>query len=117
MEKNLEKEGKSFQGRWTKDEHRRFLEGLKLYGKTWKKVQEYVRTRTAAQIRSHAQKYFIKSNIKPSEKNSPSPKELSEELIAEGTSSANSFNTVERERKARIIGPYKPGKRYIACTS
>ena len=117
MEKNSEKEEKNFQGRWTKDEHRRFLEGLKLYGKTWKKVQEYVGTRTAAQIRSHAQKYFIKSNIRPSEENSPSPKELSEELIVEVTSSASSFNAVKREKKARIIGPYKPGKRYITCIS
>ena len=35
------------QGRWTKDEHFRFLEALKLYGKEWKKVQEHVRTRTS----------------------------------------------------------------------
>ena len=27
------------QGRWTKDEHFRFLEALKLYGKEWRKVQ------------------------------------------------------------------------------
>jgi hypothetical protein len=26
------------QGRWTKEEHYRFLEALKLYGKEWKKV-------------------------------------------------------------------------------
>ena len=25
-------------GRWTRDEHYRFLEALKLYGKEWKKV-------------------------------------------------------------------------------
>jgi len=25
-------------GRWTKDEHFRFLEALKLFGKEWKKV-------------------------------------------------------------------------------
>jgi len=29
-------------GRWTKDEHFRFLEALKLFGKEWKKVQEHV---------------------------------------------------------------------------
>ena len=33
------KQGSSFrQGRWSKDEHFRFLEALKLYGKEWRKV-------------------------------------------------------------------------------
>lgn len=30
------------------------------YGKDWKKVETYVSTRTGSQVRSHAQKYFIK---------------------------------------------------------
>lgn len=34
-------------GRWTKDEHFRFLEALKLFGKEWKRVQEHVMTRTS----------------------------------------------------------------------
>lgn len=34
-------------GRWTKDEHFRFLEALKIHGKEWKKVQEHVCTRTS----------------------------------------------------------------------
>lgn len=45
-------------GRWTKEEHQRFIEGLKLFGKNWKKVEEHVGTRNGAQIRSHAQKFF-----------------------------------------------------------
>jgi SHAQKYF class myb-like DNA-binding protein len=47
-------------GRWTKDEHFRFLEALKLFGKEWKKVQEHVMSRTSTQARSHAQKFFNK---------------------------------------------------------
>ena len=31
---------------------------LTLFGKDWKKVEEYISTRTGAQIRSHAQKFF-----------------------------------------------------------
>ena len=47
-------------GRWTRAEHELFLEGLQLYGREWKKVSAKIKTRTAAQIRSHAQKYFAK---------------------------------------------------------
>lgn len=32
------------------------------YGKDWKKVEDEVANRTGAQVRSHAQKYFLKIN-------------------------------------------------------
>jgi len=47
-------------GRWTREEHEAFLEGLKMHGREWKKVAQKITTRTSAQIRSHAQKYFTK---------------------------------------------------------
>lgn len=47
-------------GRWTQQEHQAFLEGLKVFGREWKKVAQNIPTRTSAQIRSHAQKYFAK---------------------------------------------------------
>lgn len=53
-------------GRWSMMEHVRFLEALKNHGKNWKKVEEYVATRTSTQARSHAQKFFaniIKHNM------------------------------------------------------
>ena len=68
-------DNKRVMGRWTKDEHEKFLEGkyvtdnlanlnsvftaLRLYGNNWKEVQSYIGTRSGPQIRSHAQKFFI----------------------------------------------------------
>ena len=45
---------------WTDEEHQRFLDALKLYDRDWKKIETYIRTKSVIQIRSHAQKYFIK---------------------------------------------------------
>ena len=51
-------------GRWSEDEHRRFLEATALYGSKWEKVKEHVQTRSARQIRSHAQKFIIRLSKK-----------------------------------------------------
>jgi SHAQKYF class myb-like DNA-binding protein len=37
-----------------------FIKGLELYGKGWKKIASLIKTRTVVQIRTHAQKYFLK---------------------------------------------------------
>ncbi|EKE40912.1 hypothetical protein ENUP19_0054G0018 [Entamoeba nuttalli] len=47
---------------WTDAEHAKFVEGLALFHKDWKKIKEYIGTKTVVQIRSHAQKYFLKLN-------------------------------------------------------
>lgn len=48
----------STMGRWTREEHNKFVDGLRKYGKNWKLIEDYVNTRSGSQIRSHAQKFF-----------------------------------------------------------
>ena len=50
----------SNEGRWSIEEHEKFLEGIVLYGINWKKVKTLIGTRTSIQVRSHAQKFFYK---------------------------------------------------------
>ena len=47
-------------GRWSDDEHKKFLKGIIEYGKKWKKIQNIIITRSSTQARSHAQKFFLK---------------------------------------------------------
>eukprot|EP00826_Nyctotherus_ovalis_P064267 TRINITY_DN9423_c0_g1_i4.p1 TRINITY_DN9423_c0_g1~~TRINITY_DN9423_c0_g1_i4.p1 ORF type:complete len:207 (-),score=21.86 TRINITY_DN9423_c0_g1_i4:184-804(-) len=45
-------------GPWTAHEHKLFLEAMKKYGNDWPAVVAYVGTRSAPQVRSHAQKHY-----------------------------------------------------------
>ena len=51
---------RAISGRWKFKEHIQFLEGLDKYGVNWKKIRSLIKTRTPGQIRSHAQKFFMK---------------------------------------------------------
>ncbi|KAL9236041.1 hypothetical protein vseg_010751 [Gypsophila vaccaria] len=45
---------------WTDEEHDKFLEALQLFDRDWKKIEDFIGSKTVIQIRSHAQKYFLK---------------------------------------------------------
>lgn len=77
MDFNMEPEApKTTQrGRWTQEEHEKFLEGLEALGKDWKRISELMGNRTVIQVRSHAQKHFVKqqqrTNYLPKEDSRP----------------------------------------------
>ena len=48
------------EGRWDSNEHMRFLEAINIFGNQWKEVQKFIGTRSSKQVRSHAQKFFMK---------------------------------------------------------
>ena len=50
-------------GRWNKNEHEQFIQGIALYGNNWIKIKSLIRTRTAIQVRSHGQKFFNKAKL------------------------------------------------------
>ena len=47
-------------GRWTPEEHQRFVQAYETHGRDWRQIQEAVGTRSIQQVRSHGQKYFLK---------------------------------------------------------
>lgn len=47
-------------GRWMKEEHEAFLQGVALYDRDWDLIATIVTTRSVLQIRTHGQKYFAK---------------------------------------------------------
>ena len=57
---NKQKDSNYNTGRWTEEEHKKFVEGILKYGNEWKKVQNVIKTRSSTQARSHAQKFFLR---------------------------------------------------------
>jgi hypothetical protein len=59
------------------------------YGKDWRRVEQYVRTRSSSQVRSHAQKFFNKLQ------KSAQGQEGSSQQIPEGARRPQEFSETE----------------------
>ncbi|KAK9825547.1 hypothetical protein WJX74_005454 [Apatococcus lobatus] len=46
--------------KWSTEEHQRFVEAVDRFGRNWSAIVDHIGTRSVAQVRSHAQKYFLK---------------------------------------------------------
>eukprot|EP00826_Nyctotherus_ovalis_P017570 TRINITY_DN1517_c0_g1_i24.p1 TRINITY_DN1517_c0_g1~~TRINITY_DN1517_c0_g1_i24.p1 ORF type:complete len:301 (-),score=36.01 TRINITY_DN1517_c0_g1_i24:87-989(-) len=92
---------KKAHGRWTEGEKKAFVEAVWLYGKNWKKVESYVGTRSGTQIRSHAQKHFLKEREKASKKSTKKKSIVTTEGNSTGKYEAN-INLNEKEETMRV---------------
>ncbi|RWW77025.1 hypothetical protein BHE74_00014856 [Ensete ventricosum] len=59
---------------WTEQEHDKFLEALQLFDRDWKKIEAFVGSKSVIQIRSHAQKYFLKVQKTGTSEHVPPPR-------------------------------------------
>ncbi|CAM8959189.1 unnamed protein product [Rhodiola kirilowii] len=59
---------------WTEPEHDKFLEALQLFDRDWKKIEAFIGSKTVIQIRSHAQKYFLKVQKSGGNEHLPPPR-------------------------------------------
>lgn len=88
-------------GRWTEEEHKKFIDGILEYGNEWKKVQKFIKTRSSTQARSHAQKFFlkIKKNLTNFKNNSPDNFSIKYfyELLA----------SLDKEKNGKLTGPQR----------
>ena len=78
-------------GRWTREEHLNFIKGLELHGKGWKKIAALIKTRTVVQIRTHAQKYFLKLQKARNESNGKAQSEAKLKDVVKKVSSCHPY--------------------------
>lgn len=89
-------------GRWTNEEHEKFIEGILKFGNEWKRVQSIIKTRSSTQARSHAQKFFLRM------KKEISPKILSDQNlliqhIINTSNNSKKYTELTQEQKEKLF--------------
>ncbi|CAG9314553.1 unnamed protein product [Blepharisma stoltei] len=98
-------EGEGNTGQWTPREKEAFVEAIKLFGNDSRRISQYVSTRTPAQVRSHAQKYFIseaKAKKKKGSCSSEARKKITQEIATQYGEGVDFFNLC-KEKDIEVI--------------
>ncbi len=90
-------------GRWKKYEHDRFLSGLEQYGCNYKNIATVVKTCTATQIKTHAEKYFQTLSKKEDEKTRL--KEFRQSLPPEKKARIQEGDTTAHQKRRQSLSP------------
>ncbi len=95
-------------GRWTDEEHKKFIEGILEYGNEWKKVQKIIKTRSSTQARSHAQKFFLRikkslGDINYDNNLNVDNNDMIKYIIETLNSDKNKENILTNEQKEKLI--------------
>ena len=102
-------------GRWTDEEHQKFIEGILEYGNEWKKVQQIIKTRSSTQARSHAQKFFLR--VKKIIKNNGGSFNINEkdkiiENIINNILPNNRVDTLTKTQKEKLLSAISSNIKY-----
>ena len=89
-------------GRWTNEEHQKFIEGILKYGNEWKRVQSIIKTRSSTQARSHAQKFFLRLKKEINPKILADPNSLLQYIIT-STNKEKNYTNLTPEQKERLF--------------
>ena len=84
-------------GLWSRDERRKYFEGIIKYPNSWKDIQRHIKTRNSYQVRSFSQKVFFKLKTKHKESKDEYNNIFLEEryLVKEFESLCNEINLSE----------------------
>ena len=89
-------------GRWTNEEHNKFVEGILKYGNEWKKVQNIIKTRSSTQARSHAQKFFLRLKKLVNQETLANPDKIVNYIINSCDKPKDSFS-ISDEQKEKLM--------------
>lgn len=93
-----------FKRSWTPDEHRLFLTAMRRHGRgKWKEIAADVKTRTANQCQSHAQKYFLRQAKSDSERKKKSIHDVTDVVATTDDAISPSAVVIQQPPSAALV--------------